>query len=165
MLTRRRDIPEGIMSIKALSLGALAALLFVAVFTGIILTNLRQPTPRPVSAQTRAPIAGVANFQGIDDFRVGGTKVILCGVAYTKGAGALDVATDAARREFQGKRVTCTPVGGGTPCDGRAPATFRGATVAQCVTEDGRDIAAELSARHILCDFPAHSGGHYTACR
>ena len=151
------------MSIKAVSLGALAALILAAGLMVVIMSSARQSRPKPVSAP--AAIAGVMSFRAIDDLRVGSAKVVLCGVAYTKGAAMRDLATETARREFNGKRVDCRPVGSGTPCDGRASARFRDATVAQCVTEDGRDIAAELSARQILCDYPAHSGGRYTACR
>jgi hypothetical protein len=129
----------------------------------IIMNNARQSRPKAVSAP--APIVGKVNFRAIDDFRVGNRQVILCGVAFTKGAAMRELATEAARKEFHGKPVNCRPVGSGTPCDGRAAATFKNVPVAQCITEDGRDIAAELSTRQILCDFPAHSGGYYTACR
>jgi len=151
------------MSVKAVSLGALVALLFIAGAMLVITSRARQPRPRPVAAPT--PIEGTLDVRAIDDFRVGSRQVILCGVAFTSGAAMREIAAGAARRDFQGKRVTCRPVGGGTPCDGRAASSFKGTPVAQCITEDGKDIAAELSARRILCDVPAHSGGYYGACR
>jgi hypothetical protein len=150
------------MSLRTVSLLALAALVFVAGFVAIVRTS--QDKPPAKAAPAAQPIVGKIDFREIDDLRVAGRKVILCGVAYTKPAAMRDMVKQAARQEFQGKSVTCRPVGSGTPCDGRAATSFGGALVGQCLTEDQRDVAGELAAKGILCDVPAQSGGHYAAC-
>jgi endonuclease YncB( thermonuclease family) len=61
-------------------------------------------------------------------------------------------------RLTEGKDVRCVQVGGGTPCDGRSPATSRDRIVAQCFVGD-RDIAMEMICSGNAKDWPKFSGG------
>jgi hypothetical protein len=160
--TQQPELSLTKMSLKAVSLFGLAALVLVALYMALVFSNARKPAPQRTAAVE--PIAGKADFRAIDDLRVAGKKVVLCGVSFTRPTTARELALKAARDAFQGKNVTCRPVGSGTPCDGRAAASFRGALVGQCLTEDGRDMAAELAMQKVLCDLPSQSGGHYSAC-
>ena len=150
-------------SLRSIPLAILGALLLAAGFLWLALDR-KAPPRQPTSRAMVQPLEGRLDIRSLDDIRVGGSRVILCGVVNGRPAALGDILTDAARRHFQGQTVTCRPVGSGTPCDGRAASTFGGVMVAQCTTADGRDIAAELAAQQILCDLPAQSGGHYTAC-
>ncbi len=142
----------------------LGVLAFVALFTTVLFSQRnksRAPAPR---AAVLTPIEGRLDIRAIDDIRVNGQKLLLCGVSFTKPAAMRDILTETARRDFQSKVVTCRRIGAGTPCDGNVAATFGGRVVAQCITADGVDIADAFSKAGYLCDLPGQSGGHYTAC-
>lgn len=130
-----------------------------------ILMSAKEVEPKAAMPVLSEPIVGPLNISAIDRYAIGAQAITLCGVAYTKPNGLREIYLDAARVVFQGKQVTCKMVGAGTPCDGRSAASFAGTIVAQCMTSDGTDIAAYLSARGMLCDLPGQSGGAYTACK
>ncbi len=142
----------------------LGVLAFATLFTVVLFSQRdRSRAPRPREA-VLTPIAGKLDIRAIDDIRVNGQKLVLCGVSYTRPASMRDLMTETARRDFQSRDVTCKRIGAGTPCDGNTAATFGGRIVAQCITSDGVDIADAFSKAGYLCDLPGQSGGHYTAC-
>lgn len=108
--------------------------------------------------------SGKLDIRTMDDLRVGGRKVLLCGVAFTRSRGLEPIVRDQARRAYQGQQLDCIQVGGGTPCDGRASPVFGDAVVAQCRTAQGGDLAHQLSSDGYLCDLPAQSGSIYKGC-
>ncbi|MER9228551.1 hypothetical protein NKI39_23510 [Mesorhizobium sp. M0664] len=153
------------MSIRKVAVFAFIALAFAGGFLVIIVTkgtNIHAPALKPVAAMT--PFEGKLVVQSIDDLRVGGRKIVLCGVAFAMPQSMRAVVTEAARREYQGLALRCKPVGSGTPCDGNVTSTFRGAIVAQCLTPDGMDLAAKLVEIGMLCGQPAQAGLTYKSC-
>ncbi|MES0029963.1 hypothetical protein [Mesorhizobium sp. M0040] len=144
---------------------AFIALAFAGGFLFIVInngTNIRAPTPKPVAALTS--FDGKLTVQSIDDLRVAGRKIVLCGVAFTKPQSMRAMVTEAVRRDYQGLALTCKPVGAGTPCDGNVAPEFRDAVVVQCLTLGGTDLAAKLVETGILCGQPAQAGSTYKAC-
>ena len=152
------------MSLKKAAFLGLAILSFVAVFMAVLMAQKNRPRPQKPAPVALASIEGKLDIRSIDDIRVGGRKILLCGVAFAKPRSMRALVTEAARRDYQGKAVKCRPVGAGTPCDGKTAAKFDGSTIVQCMTAAGVDLAAEFSERGFLCDVPAQSGGHYKAC-
>lgn len=143
---------------------ALGIIGFVAVFTSVLFSERdRARAPKPREA-VLTPIEGKLDIRAIDDIRVNGRRILLCGVAFTKPASMRDLMTESAKRDFQARPVACKRIGSGTPCDGNVAATFGDRIVAQCITADGVDIAEAFSKAGYLCDLPGQSGGHYTAC-
>ncbi|MER9962674.1 hypothetical protein NKJ72_17185 [Mesorhizobium sp. M0045] len=153
------------MSIRMSAVLGLIALAFAGSFLIIIInkgTNLRARGPKPTVALMASN--GKLIVQSIEDLRVAGRKIVLCGVAFTKPQSMRGIVTDAVRRDFQGLTLTCRPVGTGTPCDGNAAPKFRNAVVVQCFTSDGTDLAAKLVAAGFLCGQPAQAGSAYKPC-
>jgi hypothetical protein len=153
------------LSFKQISLLALVALVFAIGFFAIIVkkgTPVRPQTPKPQAALE--PFDGKLSIQAIDDLRVAGRKIVLCGVAFTKPRSMLAMVTEAARRDYQGLALTCKPVGKGTPCDGNVASKFGDAIVVQCLTSDGTDLAAKLAETGILCGQPVQAGSTYKSC-
>ncbi|MER8555070.1 hypothetical protein NKH37_23275 [Mesorhizobium sp. M1217] len=153
------------MSIRMIAVLAFIALAFAGGFLFIVInkgTNIRAPTPKPVAALTS--FDGKLAVQSIDDLRVAGRKIVLCGVALTKPQTMHKMVTEAVRRDYQGLALTCKPVGTGTPCDGNVAPRFRDALVVQCLTSDGSDLAAKLVEAGILCGQPAQAGSTYKSC-
>ena len=64
------------------------------------------------------------------------------------------------RKRVKGKTIKCTPVGQGTPCDGRSKPRSYDRIVAQCFV-DGKDLAAEMVKAGYARDWPKFSGGYY----
>lgn len=144
---------------------AFIALAFAGGFLFIVInkgTNIRAPAPKPVAAL--APFAGKLGVQSVDDLRVAGRKIVLCGVAFAKPQSMRAMVTEAVRRDYQGLALTCKPVGMGTPCDGNMAPKFRDSVVVQCLTSDGTDLAAKLVEAGILCGQPAQAGSTYKSC-
>ncbi|MER8548335.1 hypothetical protein NKH41_21820 [Mesorhizobium sp. M1169] len=153
------------MSIGKVPILALIALAFVGAFLLIIVnkgTNRFAPVPKPVAALT--PFDGKLAIESVDDLRVAGRKIVLCGAAFTKPQSMRVLATAAMRRDYQGLALRCKPVGVGTPCDGNVAPNFRDAAVVQCLTSDGTDLAAKLIEAGILCGLPAQAGSAYKSC-
>jgi hypothetical protein len=151
------------MALKKTAFLALALIVFAAGFTALLMAQRDKPrAARPAAVQ--APIEGKLDIRAIDDLRVGGAKILLCGVSATRPRAMRGLLTEAARRDYQGRPVSCRRIGAGTPCDGNVAAKFGDATVVQCLTAEGVDIAAAFSAAGYLCDVPGQSGGAYTAC-
>ncbi|WP_457936133.1 hypothetical protein [Mesorhizobium sp. 10J20-29] len=150
---------------KVAALALLTGLLFMAI---VLLVLRSQQAEREIGRthtdETALMIDGKLDIRAPDDFRVAGRKIMLCGVGFSAPVALRDFARDAMRRSFQGVQVTCRNVGQGTPCDGRTAAKFGGSPVVQCLTEQGVDIARELSLRGLLCDRTNQSGGVYKAC-
>jgi hypothetical protein len=141
-----------------------AALVFTLIVSFVLTNELRRRETRPSQAPAEsARLEGQLRIQAVDDLRVAGRRIILCGVSYQKPSGMRSLVLDNMRREFAGSKVVCTQVGAGTPCDGRSPARFNGVPVMQCFIGDA-DLAAELSRTGALCDSPSLSGGAYKAC-
>lgn len=112
---------------------AFIALAFAGVFLFIVInmgTNIRAQAPKPVDVPTS--FEGKLDVQSIDDLRVAGRKIVLCGVAFTKPQSMRVMVTEAMRRDYQGLALTCKPVGLETPCDGNVAPKFRDAVVVQC---------------------------------
>lgn len=153
------------LSLKKIGLLALVALAFAVGFFVLIVekgTNIRSQPPKPQAALE--PFDGKLVVQAIDDLRVGNHQILLCGVAFTKPQSMRAMVTEVARRDYQGLALACKPVGTGTPCDGNIASTFGDATVVQCFTSDGTDLAAKLIEKGILCGQPAQSGSVYKPC-
>lgn len=137
-------------------------LVFAVGFMAVIVSQRDKPRPPPRA--TLSPFTGHLNIPSIDDLRVGGRKIVLCGAASTKPPPLRDMATEAARRDFQGMVLNCKPVGLGTPCDGKTGARLGDAVVVQCTTPEGGDLAAVLTQRGLLCGQPGQVGATYRAC-
>lgn len=153
------------MSIGKMAVLAFMALAFAGGFLFIVInkgTNIRAPAPKPVAILTS--FDGKLAVQSIDDLRVAGRKIMLCGVAFTKPQSMRKMVTEAVRRDYQGLALTCKLVGAGTPCDGNVAPKFRDAVVVQCLTSDGTDLAAKLVEAGILCGQPAQAGSTYKSC-
>ncbi|MER8504118.1 hypothetical protein [Mesorhizobium sp. M0204] len=156
---------EEILSNKKIGLLALIALAFGVAFLAAVAaqrgkSSAQAPKP-PVALQ---PFAGGLDIPSIDNLRVAGRKIVLCGVAFTKPQSMRTMVTEAVRRDYQGIVLTCKPVGTGTPCDGSVAPKFRDAFVVQCLTPDGTDLAAKLVESGILCGQPAQAGSIYKSC-
>lgn len=153
------------MTMKKIALIMLAALGFATLML-YMLTGQGRSTRPPVAGSAPAALVfnGKLDIRAMDDLRVDGRRIILCGVSFTKPRSLESVARDLARKVYQGQQLSCVQVGGGTPCDGRVGASFNGAVVVQCHTEQGADIAREMSDRGFLCDLPAQSGSIYSDC-
>lgn len=137
-------------------------LVFAVGFMAVILSQRGNPRPPPHA--TLSPFTGRLTIPSIDDLRVGGRKIVLCGVASTKPQALRELVTEVARRDFQGMVLNCKPVGSGTPCDGKTGARLGDALVVQCSMPDGRDLAADLTQRGLLCGQPAQAGDTYPGC-
>ncbi|TIO04453.1 MAG: hypothetical protein E5X88_31760 [Mesorhizobium sp.] len=153
------------MSFKKIGLLTLVALVFAIGFFTIIVkkgTPVRSQSPK--AQAVLEPFDGKLSVQAVDDLRVAGRKIVLCGVAFTKPRSMRAMVTEAVRRDYQGLALTCKPVGKGTPCDGNVASKFGDAIVVQCLTSDGTDLAAKLAETGILCGQPAQSGSTYKTC-
>ncbi|MER9067580.1 hypothetical protein NKH84_13525 [Mesorhizobium sp. M0902] len=153
------------MSIRMIAVLAFIALAFAGGFLFIVInngTNIRAPRPKPVAALTS--FDGKLDVQSIDDLRVAGRKIVLCGVAVAKPPSMRVMVTESMRRDYQGLALTCKPVGLGTPCDGNVAPNFRDAVVVVCLISDGTDLAAKLVEAGILCGQPAQAGSTYKSC-
>lgn len=153
------------MTMKKMALLVLAALGFATLMLYMLGGQDRSAT-RPAAGNAPEPLAfsGKLDIRAMDDLRVGGRKVMLCGVGFTRPRTLEPIAREQARKGHQGRDLDCVQVGGGTPCDGRVSPTFGDAVVAQCRTAQGTDLAQELSEQGYLCDLPAQSGGTYRNC-
>ncbi|MFC5385295.1 hypothetical protein ACFPLB_04845 [Aquamicrobium segne] len=142
------------------------AVLGFAVFILSLLSTQERRRPDQNAPKTAEALvfSGKLDIRTLDDLRIGGRKILLCGVAFKKPRNLEALAREQARKVYQGKTFECVQVGGATPCDGRAASTFGDAIVAQCRAADGGDLAEQLSKDGYLCDLPAQSGGLYRAC-
>jgi endonuclease YncB( thermonuclease family) len=96
-----------------------------------------------------------------DTLFVGRLKYRLCGIdAPERDEPGYREATTYLRKLVAGKTIKCTPVGHGTPCDGRSKPRSYDRIVAQCFV-DGKDLAAEMVRAGHAKDWPRFSGGHY----
>ncbi len=154
------------MNIKKLTALALVGLCFCALILYLLAGHRQTGSAGRASETAQAPLRlnGPLSIQAMSDFRVGGRKIVLCGVSFRKPKSMEPLMLDGARRAFQGKAVDCVQVGGGTPCDGKAAARFGDAVVVQCFMQDKSDLALDLSKGGFLCDLPAQSGGIYQGC-
>ncbi|MER8562481.1 hypothetical protein [Mesorhizobium sp. M0578] len=152
------------MSIKKVGLLGLITLVFAAGFLGLVTVQRDSSRAPPKLSITPERLEGTFFIQTFDDLRVGGHKILLCGVAFSKPQFMRAMVTDAARRDYQGLALTCKPVGTGTPCDGNTAPRLGDATVVQCFTPDGSDLAAKLVAGGVLCGQPAQAGSTYKPC-
>lgn len=145
---------------------AFAALCFATLMLYLLAGRDQQEAMPGGAAAAKPPamFSGKLDIRTLTDLRVGGRKIMLCGVSFARPASMEPFMREQARRVFQGAEIACVQVGGGTPCDGRAASGFDGAIVAQCRTTDGTDIAGKLADSGYLCDLPAQSGGAYHAC-
>ncbi|MER8423322.1 hypothetical protein [Mesorhizobium sp. M1403] len=153
------------MSLKKIGLFALVAFVFAIGFFVIIMdrgTKVRSHPPKPLA--TLEPFEGKLAIQSIDDLRVAGRKIVLCGVAFAKPQSLRAIVTEAVRRDYQGLALNCKPVGTGTPCDGNVASKFGDAVVVQCLTSNGADLAAKLVDAGLLCGVPAQAGSTYKPC-
>lgn len=97
-----------------------------------------------------------------DTITVGRHKIRLCGIdAPERGEPGYQEATAFLEALVQDKTIACTPVGEGTPCDGRSERKSRDRLVATCFV-DGKDIAAEMVRAGHAKDWPKFSGGYYS---
>jgi hypothetical protein len=152
------------MHFRRLAAWALAALLFVSAILFVLAGSHPQKNKRAAMITNPIMLSGLFDIRTMTDIRVAGRKVVLCGVSFDKPVPLETLVREQARRAFQGSKVVCVQVGGGTPCDGRTPPVFENTPVVQCRRSDGSDIARELSDLGYLCDVPTQSGGAYHAC-
>jgi len=96
-----------------------------------------------------------------DTLYVDAVKYRLCGIDAPKhGHPGYHQAVDYLHSLVRGKKVKCTPVGQGTPCDGRSKTSNDELVVAQCFV-DGMDLAAAMVRAGYAKDWPKFSGGYY----
>jgi len=96
-----------------------------------------------------------------DTLFVGRLKYRLCGIdAPERDEPGYREATNFLRKLVKGKTIKCTPVGQGTPCDGRSKPRSYDRIVAQCFV-NGKDLAAEMVKAGHAHDWPKFSGGYY----
>ena len=151
------------MSIRSIAFLAISAVLFGAGFLGIVVMQRGSPPPaRPAAAPK--PFDGKLAIPSIDDLRVGGRKILLCGAAFSRPQAIRALVTEAARRDYQGLILTCKPVGAGTPCDGNIASRVGDTLVVQCLTAEGKDLATLLTQGGILCGQPVQAGATYKSC-
>ena len=113
-----------------------------------------------VSALFAAPAFADSIVDG-DTLYVGRLKYRLCGIdAPERDQSGYREATYYLKSLTRGKSIRCTPVGQGTPCDGRSKPRSYDRIVAQCFV-DGKDLAAEMVKAGHAVDWPKFSGGHY----
>jgi endonuclease YncB( thermonuclease family) len=92
------------------------------------------------------------------------TAVRLCGVdAPESGEPGFQDSVTGLKKIAGGRSVRCRPVEEGTVCDGRAARTSGNRVIAQCFLNGTNvDIATELVASGLACDWVRYSGGHYS---
>lgn len=143
----------------------IVGLLFALAFGAMSISEVNKRKARvPKADVPTAPFTGRLSIVSIKDIRVGGYKVVLCGVSAESRLGPVGLITEAARKSYEQSVVTCRPVGSGTPCDGKVGRKFGSALVAQCLTSAGGDLAKELSEKGFLCQLPSQSWAGYVAC-
>lgn len=152
------------MSFRQKGMLALIALAFAAIFLGIVVKQKKSNTSAPRPTEALEQFDGKLSIRAIDDLRVAGRKVLLCGAGFTKPRSMQAMATEVARRDYQGRSVKCKLVGTGTPCDGNIASKFGDALVVQCFMADGTDLAAKLIESGLLCGQPAQAGSTYRTC-
>lgn len=141
------------------------AVAFAVGFLWIVAVQ-REPRNSPASRSMPLlkPFEGKLNFRSIDDLRVDGRKILLCGAAFTKPRSLLVMVTEAAKRDYQALLVRCRPVGTGTPCDGNVASRLGDAVVVQCFTYEGADLAMQLTQKGLLCGQAVQAGAAYKPC-
>jgi endonuclease YncB( thermonuclease family) len=108
----------------------------------------------------QVPAAASSAVDG-DTLLVGRLQYRLCGIyAPELGRPGSEAAKQYLEDLIGDRPVKCTPVGQGTPCDGRSESQSYGRIVAQCFV-DGKDIAEEMVRSGHAKDWPKFSGGHY----
>lgn len=153
------------MRIKKLSLFVIAALGFATLMLYMLAGHERgRQRPGVETVREALVFSGKLDIRTMDDLRIGGRKILLCGVAFKRPRDLEAIARAQARRAYQGQQFDCVQVGGGTPCDGRASPAFGNVVVAQCRNAQEADLAHQLSNDGYLCDLPAQSGGIYKSC-
>ncbi|MER9242388.1 hypothetical protein [Mesorhizobium sp. M0633] len=152
------------MSLGKKGMLVLIAMAFVAIYLGIVIKQKKSNTSASRPTEALEQFEGKLSIQAIDDLRVAGRKVLLCGVAFTKPRSMQAMATEVARRDYQGRSVKCKAVGTGTPCDGNIASKLGAAVVVQCFMPDGTDLAAKLIESGLLCGQPAQAGSTYRTC-
>jgi len=96
-----------------------------------------------------------------DTLYVDDVKYRLCGIdAPEHGHPGYHQAIDYLHSLVRGKKIKCTPVGQGTPCDGRSKTRIYNKIVARCFVY-GKDLAAEMVKAGHAHDWPKVSGGYY----
>jgi len=89
---------------------------------------------------------------------VGRLKYRLCGIdAPERDEPGYREAANYLRKLVKGKSIKYTPVGQGTPCDGRSKPRNYDRIVAQC-SVDGKDLASEMVKAGHAHDWPKFSG-------
>lgn len=150
---------------KKIALASIGLMVLVAALLALVLHFRDQARPpAPAAAAPTAPIKGRLVIRSLSDMQVASRPIVLCGVANQRPAALQPMLLEAARKAWNGREVTCIPVGQGTPCDGRTAPTFAGAVVVQCMTDAGTDVAADLAGTGILCGVTQQSAGTYRSC-
>lgn len=153
------------MGMKKLAILTLAALGFATLML-YMLGGHNRPATRPAAENVPKALvfSGKLDIRTMDDLRVGGRRILLCGVGFTRPRALEPIVREQARQAHQGRQVDCVQVGGGTPCDGRMGASFEGAVAVQCRTAQGTDLAQEFSEQGYMCGLPTQSGDIYRNC-
>lgn len=152
-----------VLSVRSIALLAVVAVLFGVGFLGIIVMQRGGPSPAKPVAELK-PFGGKLAIPSVDDLRVGGRKILLCGAAFSRPQAMRLLVTEAARRDYQGLVLACKPVGSGTPCDGKIASKVGDTLVVQCLTAEGEDLATILTRGGILCGQPVQAGATYKPC-
>jgi len=135
------------MGMKKLAILTLAALGFATLML-YMLGGHNRPATRPAAENVPKALvfSGKLDIRTMDDLRVGGRRILLCGVGFTRPRALEPIVREQARQAHQGRQVDCVQVGGGTPCDGRMGASFEGA-----VAVHKEPILRRNSANRAIC--------------
>lgn len=129
--------------------GAIAIVLLSIVMIVFQASTPLRPASSPPQQRVR-DLKGIVTFLTPNSLKVGSQTVLLCGVVPSRAATQTTVI--ASQAKYEKATVTCQPVGGGTPCDGKSVSKVGKAIVAQCkIVGKNIDLAAALADAGVLC--------------
>jgi hypothetical protein len=132
----------------------------------LLLVGFSTQRPKPPSRQAPTPIAWVGPITTVrvNEFRIYGQRIRLCGVRPRISDASASILEEAVRSRYDGTRARCMPVGGGTPCDDGNYRSPRDHLIAQCILEDDTDLAEILVRSGILCGTREQTIATYSMC-
>lgn len=148
-------------TVKARYLLAISGCVFLAALTFFRLSSTEKHLA-PRKAQPLKEFNGRITVIEPNLFQIGGRRVQLCGVLYSRSTLQRGAIMSETRKLLNHRGATCLPVGAGSICDGRSPPRIGTVVLAQCFYGRRLDIAEALVQRNLLCGDPAIR--HYNTC-